>query len=59
MKIGIILGFILGIILLLISGISFLIAKNRNQKCNWCLWVALGGICALVTAVVNLICFFY
>lgn len=57
MKIGIILGIVLGIVLLIVSGVAFFLAKKRGEKCKWCLWVALAGACALITAGANALCF--
>ncbi|QOR34684.1 hypothetical protein IMX26_14595 [Clostridium sp. 'deep sea'] len=53
MKIGIILGAILGIVLLLISLIGFFLSKNKTESSIWYKWLALAGVCALVTAVIN------
>lgn len=53
MKIGIILGFVLGIVLLIVGGVAYLITNKREKKCKWCTWVALAGACALITAVAN------
>lgn len=53
MKIAIILGAIFGVILLIVGGIAFLVTKGRGEKCKWCLWVLLAGVCALITAGAN------
>jgi hypothetical protein len=53
MKIGIILGIILGLFLLIIGGVAFFVAKRRDKKCKWCVWVLLAGVCALITASAN------
>ncbi len=53
MKIGIILGVVLGVILLMIGGTAFLLAKKKGKKCRWCPWVCLAGGCALITAGAN------
>ncbi len=53
MKIGIILGNILGLILLIIGGVAFFVAKKSGKKCKWYVWVLLAGACALITAGVN------
>ena len=53
MKIGIILGIILGLILLIVGGAVFFVAKRRDKKCKWCVWVLLAGVCALITAGAN------
>ncbi|OPJ64622.1 hypothetical protein [Clostridium oryzae] len=58
MKIGIILGTILGVLLLIIGGTAFFIAKRRGTRCKWCLWVSLAGVCALITAGANALRFF-
>ena len=42
-----------GAILLIVSGVAFLLSKNKGEKCKWCLWVALAGVCALITAGAN------
>jgi len=52
-KIGIILGTILGFILIIVGGIAFFSASRRNEKCKWCIWVLLAGMCALITAGAN------
>lgn len=56
MKVGIILGTILGIILLIVSAIGMLLYKRRGISCKWSLWVALAGVCSLITASVNALC---
>lgn len=53
MKIGIILGVILGLFLLIIGGVAFFVAKRQDKKCKWCVWVLLAGVCALITAGAN------
>ncbi|MEG0919700.1 MAG: hypothetical protein RR967_03380 [Anaerovoracaceae bacterium] len=53
MKIGISLGCVLGVILLIIGSIGFLLSKKKQEKCKWCPWVVLAGVCALITAGVN------
>lgn len=53
MKIGIIVGNILGLILLIIGGVAFFVAKKSGKKCKWYVWVLLAGTCALITAGVN------
>lgn len=53
MKIGIILGAILGIILLIVGGVAYLLSKKRDKKCIWCPWVFLAGACAIITATAN------
>lgn len=53
MKIGIILGVILGLLLLIVGGAAFFVAKRRGKKCKWCVWVLLAGVCALITAGAN------
>ncbi len=53
MKIGIILGIILGLFLLVIGGVAFFVAKRRDKKCKWSVWVLLAGVCALITAGAN------
>lgn len=55
--IGVFSGAILGIILLIVGGVSFLSARKKGGKCKWSPWVALAGVCALVTAGVNALCF--
>ena len=59
MKIGIILGFVLGIILFVVGSVKFLLTKNKGEKCKWCPWVALAGVCALITAGVNALYFLF
>ncbi|MBL4937571.1 hypothetical protein JK636_17790 [Clostridium sp. YIM B02515] len=53
MKIGIILGVILGLLLLIVGGVGFFVAKKSGKKCKWCVWVLLAGVCALITAGAN------
>jgi hypothetical protein len=53
MIIGINLGIILGLILLIVGGVAFFVAKKSGKKCKWPVWVLLAGVCALITAGVN------
>ena len=57
MKIGIILGYILGIILIIVSLIG--LSKKQNKSSKWPLWVMLAGVCALFTAGVNTLKMFF
>lgn len=56
MKVGIILGSILGIILILVSAIGMLLYKRHEISCKWPLWTALAGVCSLITANINALC---
>jgi hypothetical protein len=53
MKIGIILGIILGLIILIVGGVVFFVAKKSGKKCKWYVWVLFAGVCALITAGAN------
>ena len=53
MEIGIIIGAILGAILLIISLIGFFVSKRQGKSSRLYKWVALAGVCALLTAGAN------
>lgn len=53
MKIGIILGVILGLLLLIVGGAGSFVAKKSSKTCKWCVWALLAGVCALITAGAN------
>lgn len=55
MLIGIILGFTLGIILLLIGFIAMITGKKKSTSKQWPGWVLLAGIAAILTATFNMI----
>lgn len=53
MLIGIILGFILGIILLLVGFIGMIVRRRKRSSSRWPDWVIIAGGCAILTAIVN------
>ena len=59
MKIGIIIGYILAIILIIVSLIGLLFSKKQNESSKWALWVMLAGVIALLTAGVNTLKMFF
>ena len=54
MFIGIILGFALGIILLLIGFIGMIVNKRKRKSRRWPDWVIIAGVCAILTAIFNI-----
>lgn len=55
MKIGIIIGLVLGVVLLLIGGITLCVTLLKKGKLTWEPWVAFAGLCAILTAGINAI----
>ncbi|WP_179631971.1 hypothetical protein [Clostridium peptidivorans] len=55
MFIGIILGFALGIILLLIGFIGMIVNKQKRKSRRWTDWVIIAGVCAILTAIFNFV----
>ena len=56
MKVGILLGTILGFILIIVSAIGLMLYKKHGVACKWSLWVGLAGVCSLITANINALC---
>ncbi|MFD3445723.1 hypothetical protein ACFDTO_14090 [Microbacteriaceae bacterium 4G12] len=55
MLIGIISGFVLGIVLLIVGFIGMIVSKQKSASNRWSGWVMLAGGCAILTAFVNML----
>lgn len=54
MEIGFIVGIIISVLVLIIGIIGILLSKKSGVKNKWAWWAVVFGVCALISAVINL-----
>lgn len=54
MEIGFIVGIIIAVLVLITGGIGLLVSKKKGAKNKWAWWAIAFGVCALISAGINL-----